>query len=226
MSSKTSKKTCQFIVKRGPNKGNKCGRGCRDGFCKDHKPKKIDDQRELKKKVYFEQKKEKVISKFKELKDDGYGTDLTQAGLKVRGLQDQYNYLERLRIGCELAIDPNYKIPLRKKIEREIASKEFAQEAQEEYNELDEKSKKRYGYFEGYLEHSKERYLSYPNTHINPITFSGKKTDAVKKLTEIERKKSALLKDIIIMRKFHNDLENAIDEANKLIETNENSEKN
>lgn len=56
MPSKTQKKiTCQHVFTLGDRKGKKCGKGCRDGYCKNHKKAK----KEYKTKWFQEQQQKK-----------------------------------------------------------------------------------------------------------------------------------------------------------------------
>lgn len=173
---------CEYIFRRGPYTGEKCLRCCEGDLCVDHYGKDIPVDIKI--------------------PDKSATIDLFEIRLQIKKLEDECSRCLRLYHGYCVRINSDHKIPVRKKILREMKSKEFIKDCREEYDELDPKTRKRYGYFKGYLKQSREKYLSYPNTYINIIPFNGSIDEAEKRLYAVSIKYENYRQQIIKLKKY------------------------
>jgi hypothetical protein len=183
---------CQHIFQRGPYKGEKCYKCCDGDFCSDHikiihttPPTSPQDD---------------IVSKV--INNKKINTDLTKIKMEFKKLENECTKYARLYHGYALRIDPDHEIPVRKKILQEMESKEFKNNCRAEYNELDSESKKHFGHFDGYLEYSKKKFLSYPNTYIIPIPFNGSVIEANKRMNDVSIKYKNFKKQLDQLRKY------------------------
>lgn len=114
MPSKTSKKTktniCQHVYTLGKLKGKKCGKGCRDGFCNNHKKAKT----EYKAKWFQEQQqkrkeetKDNALNKIYNCKSKDELPSIEQLEFKYYAHRNKYIYLTKKVIGYEIQNNNN-----------------------------------------------------------------------------------------------------------------------
>jgi uncharacterized protein Yka (UPF0111/DUF47 family) len=194
--SNAKRNRCQYIFARGPNKGEKCLQCCKDEFCKHHA--KLAGQESPEK----NNSPVKTVEQMTKLLNQGKidRKQLNDIKMKLRQMEDDCSRMARLYHGYAMRIDPEHKVPIRKKIIQDMQSKEFKLNCMSEYEELDKDTQKKYGYFEGYFAAAKERYLSYPNTYINVIQFNGTVVEATKKMRETEQNYKAKIEKIMKLR--------------------------
>lgn len=194
---------CKFVITRGVNKGKECGKSCRDSYCFEHKPKRLEKRKETNKKQYLNEKKENIIKNISENSNE----ELQKIQLKLKSKEDDLNLILRKYHGVLCYINPGHQVPIRPKIKRKIESEEYINECKELYNELDESSQKHFGTFNKYLEYSREKELTYPNTYIKIIPYTGTAKRTHKYLNELEHEYSNKLKEIKIMRDYIREIE-------------------
>lgn len=95
--SKTSKKVvikkCKYICKKGPNKGNKCSKNCKNNdYCKDHNPKRLNYKQKRNNKIKEDSYENRINDKINEIKQITNIYDLpdqTSMMLKLRNYQNE-----------------------------------------------------------------------------------------------------------------------------------------
>lgn len=198
---------CKYIIKRGANKGSQCGRNCRTDYCFDHKPKRLNKRREDIKEKYYKEKKEKIIKetidtvKIEEI-------DELKLALKIKSLQDELTLITRKYHGILTYLNPDHRIPIRKSIKDKIESENFKIYAEESYLELEKSTRETFGSLNNYIKYLKEKELTYPNTYIKIIQYTGTKKEAKIKLIKLEMKYIKTLKTIKILQEYLNNLKN------------------
>lgn len=214
---------CKHVFKNGPHKGQMCYKCCTGNLCRFHsknvKTGKVGDaeyvDKENERYRIKVSDKDNVLRKKIKMRmecEDITRQELNESIMHLKRLEDICSYYVRMYHGYACRIDPDHKIPIRKKILREMESKQFRDDCMAEYEELDEQSQQDCDYFEGYLKQSKEDYLLFPNTYINVIHYSGSIANAEKKMKEVAEKYQECRQLIIKLRKFINKNENRIRE--------------
>jgi len=181
-----TKNRCQHVFVNGPNKGEKCLKCCDGNYCNRHtkiksksisKPKSVPTETSPNKTDRF------ILRLIKSNRLDE--ADLFDIKMELKKMEDDCTRFVRLYHGYAIRIDPDHTIPIKKKVLLYIQSEEFKNSCLEQYNELDSKSQKAYGFFDGFFDICKEKYLSYPNTYINVIPYNGSTDSAKKKISEV-----------------------------------------
>lgn len=188
---------CKYVFQKGPYQGEKCYKCCDGDLCNEHFDRTVN-------------LKPKVISNLKIKKSSSLEEQKMIIMMKIKKMENECSKYVRLYHGYALRINQKHEIPVRKKILLEIESDEFRDECRSEYDELDKKSQARYGFFEGFLEKSKEKYLSYPNTYVNVILFNGSIPEAEKRLEAVKIQYANCVKQISQLKKLVKKLDNKI----------------
>jgi hypothetical protein len=212
-----TKNTCQHIIKRGSNKGTICGKNCRGIFCKEHNDKKINYKKNYNDIKNQQNRKKALTEKIKNItNDDNDFPDIIKLQLQQIKFSNEIELNMRYLHGYYLAIDPSHVIPPRKNVINEMNSKKFKKRAFNEFSKINDKDKKGYGDFEGYLERIKERFLTLPNTYIIPKPFNGPITIARKKISEVLKKNEELREKINVLGEYIKEVETKINDMNNI----------
>ena len=128
------KNTCKYIMKKGAKAGKPCGKGCRGKFCNDHNNNKQQYHKKYNDKINSAMREEtikkKALTKCKKFSR----IDLNKQLLLLNKIYNKILYINRMVLGCEIAENPDYKLPVNSRYLEYIKSGEFDNLCRREYN--------------------------------------------------------------------------------------------
>lgn len=201
------KKGCQFVLKRGPKAGKKCGKGCRGDFCKNHNPSRLQYKKKYNDHA-VENNKEMIIKrKLKEIrKGEREFPNLFIIDIKIRSLRDKITLLRREYYGHKQCIDPDFICPIKKSYLDYIESNVYVEEIREVFDDLHPLDQKKYGSFEKYFMSKKKNELDDP-VRINPVHCNLKPRQAEKNIKIIVSKFEELKKRVCLLQYYRDELD-------------------
>ncbi len=109
---KVNKKTCTFIMKRGDNKGNKCGRPCKTGDrCKFHTKARIEHVNEYNANKNRETKKKNLNKRIERIKESGKFPNISKESQKLFIMKNERVILTKKKFACRRRLNPDIRRP-------------------------------------------------------------------------------------------------------------------
>ena len=215
MSKNQKKKKCQYVFKKGQQKGEKCNNYCRGTYCKFHNKNRLEYMKNYNDQRNENNEEKKLQQKLKNIKNGECEIpNLTTYKRKIKELENLRTEYHAIAYGCKIRIDPDWPIPIKPKIRKELDSEDFLEECKEIYDDLVDESKETYGSFENFLNRRKQFMLTMPNTYCKYIPFNGSVYAAEKKFNELCKEEQICLKKINKLITFINRVEKIIERKN------------